>query len=373
MAKISISRDGLPETFDASSLSKIQLTHKDQFIQFEFSVLDFIDPEKNQYRYMLEGFDHDWIDNGTRNSAKYTSLPAGEYTMRVQGANSAGVWNRDGLSIDVQVLPAPWLTWWAFALYALAFFLLLWLSLRASISFAVQRKFEQKVLEMDEAEERADDEMQEQMDIHDDLVKSVYRHSVSTLNLVGELLSAKGAHLDDESACEILQASVSRVDALALLEECLCYQNEVLLADLNKYTNILFSKLLKNAVVGAENITTINEVCSQPFPIEQASPLAIVLFELIENAIQHAFEDPSAANYLHVVLAPDQSDDTDANFRLVVRDNGPGIPPNIDPMSALTSGLSIVAALGRKLSATVHITNENGTMVSIGFPRLLEQ
>ncbi len=353
--------------------SKIQLTHKDQFIQFEFSVLDFIDPEKNQYRYMLEGFDHDWIDNGTRNSAKYTSLPAGEYTMRVQGANSAGVWNRDGISIDVQVLPAPWLTWWAFTLYALAAFLLLWLFLRTYISFAVQRMFKQKTLEMDEAEERADDEMQEQLDIHDDLVKSVYRHSISTLNLIGELLSTKGAHLDDDNACEILQASVSRVDALALLEECLYYQNEVLLADLNKYTNILFSRLLKNAVVGGEHITTINEVSSQPFPIEQASPLAIVLFELIENAIQHAFEDPSAANYLHVVLAPDQSGDSDANFRLVVRDNGPGIPPNIDPISALTSGLAIVSSMGRKLSATVHVTSENGTMVSITFPRLVEQ
>ena len=211
MANISISRDGVPETFDASSFGKIQLTHKDQFIQFEFGVLDFIDPEKNQYRYILEGFDHDWIDNGTRNSARYTSLPAGEYTMRVQGANSAGVWNRDGISIGVQVLPAPWLTWWAFTVYALAGFLLLWLLLRAYISFAVQRKFEQKTLEMDEAEERADDEMQEQLDIHDDLVKSVYRHSISTLNLVGELLSTKGSHSDDDSACELLQSSVSRL------------------------------------------------------------------------------------------------------------------------------------------------------------------
>ena len=304
---------------DATS---VQLTHKDQFIQFEFSVMDLIDPENNQYRYMLEGFDHAWVENGTRNSATYTSLPAGQYTLRVQGANSAGVWNREGLSIDVDVLPAPWRTWWAFTLYALVFLFMLWLFVRAYVSFALQHKARQLARQMVESEQHADDEMQEQLEIHDDLVKSVYRHSVSTLNLVSELISAKGEHLADETACELMQASVSRVGALAMLEDCLYYQGEVLLADLNKYTNMLVSRLLKHAIVGAENIVTTNEVMSRPFPVEQASPLAIVLFEVIENAMQYAFEDVSRVNYLHIALRLDQSGDSDSNFRLVVRDNG---------------------------------------------------
>jgi hypothetical protein len=140
------------------------------------------------------------------------------------------------------------------------------------------------------------------LEIHDELVKSVYRHSVSTLGLVAELISTKGAYLADETACEVMQASVSRVDALAMLEECLYYQGEVLLADLNKYTNILVSRLLKHAPVGSENITTTNDVTPRPFPVAQASPLAIVFFEAIENAIQYAFEDTSRVNYLHITL-----------------------------------------------------------------------
>jgi two-component sensor histidine kinase len=318
---------------------------------------------------MLEGFDRDWIENGTRNSATYTSLPAGDYTLRVQGANSAGIWNREGLSLSIQVLPAPWLTWWAFTLYGLGTLFLIWLGARAYVSYELERRARELAVKMVEAEAHADDEMQEQLEIHDDLVKSVYRHSVSTLNLVGELISTKGSYLSDDNACEVVQASISRVDALAILEECLYYQNEILLADLNKYTNILVSKLLKKSPVGEENIVTINEVTSQPFPIEQASPLAIALFELLENAIQHAFEETGQANYLHIVLAPEGPALTDAHYRLVVQDNGPGIPPNIDPLTADTSGLAIVSSMAKRLSGELSFANRNGTVVSISFPR----
>ena len=353
--------------------NSVQLTHKDEFIQFEFSVMDLVDPENNQYRYRLEGFDQAWVENGNRNSATYTSLPAGRYTLRVQGANSAGVWNREGLSIEVEVLPSPWRTWRAYTFYALASLFVLWLFLRTHWSFALQRKSQQQARQMLEAEQHADDEMQEQLEIHDELVKSVYRHSVSTLGLVAELISTKGANLADETACEAMQSSVSRVDALAMLEECLYYQGEVLLADLNKYTNILVSRLLKHAYVGAENITTTNDVTSRPFPVAQASPLAIVLFEAIENAIQYAFEDTSRVNYLHITLGPDQADDPDANFRLVVRDNGPGIPSNIDPMSAPSSGLLIIASMARRLRGTFRVVNNNGTVLNLIFPRDLGQ
>ncbi len=369
ITEVTISKDGKPKSFDGIMLKNVQLTHKDYFVQFEFSVLDFMDPEKNQYRYMLEGFDRDWVESGTRNSATYTSLPAGDYTLRVQGANSAGIWNREGLTLSVQVLPAPWLTWWAFSLYALGALLLIWLSTRAYVSFVIERRAMEMAVEMVEAEERADDEMQEQLEIHDDLVKSVYRHSVSTLNLVGELIATKSSYLTDDFACEVVRASINRVDALAILEECLYHKNETLLADLNKYTNILIANLLKKSPVGEENIITINEVSTQPLPIEQASPLAIALFELVENAIQHGFEETGRANYLHIVLAPDEPGLTEQTYRLVVQDNGPGIPPNIDPLAAETSGLAIVSSMARRLSGVLGFSNRNGTSVSIIFPK----
>ena len=96
----------------ASQAKAVRLSHQDNFITFEFSALDFSAPARNQYAYRLLGVDKDWIYNGHRRSASYTNLDPGKYTLRVQGSNSDGVWNREGLSVEFQITPPLWRTWW---------------------------------------------------------------------------------------------------------------------------------------------------------------------------------------------------------------------------------------------------------------------
>ncbi len=98
----------------------LTLDHKDYFVAFRFAGLDYTASEKNRYRYMLEGLDSGWIESGLERQATYTNLSPGEYTFRVQSANSSGVWNERDARIDLQVLAAPWLSWWAYTLYSLA-------------------------------------------------------------------------------------------------------------------------------------------------------------------------------------------------------------------------------------------------------------
>lgn len=96
----------------------IELSHKDDTVNFEFAALDFTDSAKNQYRYKLEGFDQDWIELGNRRIVTYTDLNDGQYLLRVQAANADGVWNEVGMTLPVKVSPAPWDTWWAYLGYA---------------------------------------------------------------------------------------------------------------------------------------------------------------------------------------------------------------------------------------------------------------
>jgi ligand-binding sensor domain-containing protein len=99
-------------------VERITLSHRDDFFAFEFAALDFTAPERNRYAYKLEGFDRDWVESGHRRWASYTNLDGGRYTFRVIGSNSDGVWNRQGTSIEVVVVPPPWRSWWAYLLYA---------------------------------------------------------------------------------------------------------------------------------------------------------------------------------------------------------------------------------------------------------------
>ena len=92
--------------------TEITLSHLDNFISFEFSALDYSAPEKNQYAYKLEGFDKDWVYAGTRRYASYTNLRGGSYTFRVIGSNQDGVWNQEGASVEIIVIPPIWERWW---------------------------------------------------------------------------------------------------------------------------------------------------------------------------------------------------------------------------------------------------------------------
>jgi ligand-binding sensor domain-containing protein/signal transduction histidine kinase len=97
---------------DLSEGEHIELSYKENFISFEFAALDYTAPEKNQYAYMLEGFDQDWVEAGTRRYASYTNLNGGNYVFRVKGSNSDGVWNEEGSAVHITVTPPIWEIWW---------------------------------------------------------------------------------------------------------------------------------------------------------------------------------------------------------------------------------------------------------------------
>lgn len=100
----------LAQTFD--NASEIRLNWPNQFFEFEFSALSYVHPEENQYAYMLEGFDDDWNYVGTRAYGRYTNLPGGSYTLRIIGSNNDGIWNEDGASLMITIVPPIWETWW---------------------------------------------------------------------------------------------------------------------------------------------------------------------------------------------------------------------------------------------------------------------
>jgi len=99
---------------------KIKLSWSENFFSFNFVALDYTNPLKNEYAYMLEGFDASWIYCGDRRYASYTNLDPGSYTFRVKAANSDGVWNEKGVSVDIIIAPPFWKTWWFYLLAAIA-------------------------------------------------------------------------------------------------------------------------------------------------------------------------------------------------------------------------------------------------------------
>jgi len=99
---------------------QITLSYQQSVFSFEFAALNYRSPQKNQYAYLMEGFDQTWTyTEADRRFATYTNLAPGEYTFRVKASNNDGVWNETGTWIKIVITPPWWQTWWAYSLYAM--------------------------------------------------------------------------------------------------------------------------------------------------------------------------------------------------------------------------------------------------------------
>ncbi len=95
-----------------NSEPQIQIVPGQFNFEIKYTALSFINSENLRFKYKLEGLDPDWIDAGTRRTAYFAHIPAGEYTFKVIAANSDGVWNETGTSIKINILPPFYRTWW---------------------------------------------------------------------------------------------------------------------------------------------------------------------------------------------------------------------------------------------------------------------
>src|SRR5258708_35574538 len=95
-------------------------------LDFYYTALSFVAPEKVRFRYKLEGFDSDWVDGGTRRIASYTNLRPGRYKFRVIASNNDGLWSPTGAAFDLYLRPHFYQTYWFYALCAILLAILAW-------------------------------------------------------------------------------------------------------------------------------------------------------------------------------------------------------------------------------------------------------
>jgi signal transduction histidine kinase/DNA-binding response OmpR family regulator len=98
----------------------LKLKSKNRDIEFKYTALSFTIPERVRFRYRLEGYDHDWIQAGTRRTAYYTNLKKGDYRFQVLACNNDDLWNSEGATIAFTIPPFWFETWWAYLGYIIA-------------------------------------------------------------------------------------------------------------------------------------------------------------------------------------------------------------------------------------------------------------
>ncbi len=110
---------------------EISLAYQDYVFSLKFAALDYAAPQKNRYAYTLEGLDESWIDLGNYRRVTFTKLDPGSYTLKVRGSNNDGLWNEEGLTLPITIVPPWWRSSLAYLFYAAVLATALGASLRA--------------------------------------------------------------------------------------------------------------------------------------------------------------------------------------------------------------------------------------------------
>jgi ligand-binding sensor domain-containing protein len=109
--QVGITSDG-PLKENILTTKSITLSYEQNFLEFEYTTLNYRQAEKNRYKHMLVGLQDKWVEDGAERKVSYTNLDPGEYVLRIIASNNDGVWNNEGATLHITIVPPFWQTWW---------------------------------------------------------------------------------------------------------------------------------------------------------------------------------------------------------------------------------------------------------------------
>ncbi|MFH2108354.1 MAG: two-component regulator propeller domain-containing protein [Chrysiogenia bacterium] len=158
-------------------------------LEFTFTALSFLIPEKNRFKTMLRGFDSDWSAETSRRQVSYTNLPPGLYTFRVIACNNDGKWNQKGASLRFELQPFFFQTIWFRAIAAFSVLLLVVMAFRWRFNLLQRRERELATLVKERTGElsRVNDELLKAKRLQDEMQR------IAVHDLKNPLMSIMGS------------------------------------------------------------------------------------------------------------------------------------------------------------------------------------
>jgi signal transduction histidine kinase/ligand-binding sensor domain-containing protein len=319
-------------------------------VEIQYTALSFINSEKIRFKYRLEGLDNGWVDVGTRRTAYYSYVPPGSYTFRVMATNSDGVWNTEGASLRVVVLPPFYRTWWFLTLAALGVAGVIWSGYQYRVqqlkrAQAAQQAFARQLIEAQEAERQ-----RIAAELHDSLGQNLL--IIKNHALIGQL-SAESEPEFQQQFDQIATSATQSIEEVRQIAQNLRPYH----LDRLGLTDALEAMIEK--VAAATTIRFVAELVPLDglFSQEASITLYRVVQESLNNIVKHA-----QASEAHVRIERQTESVT-----FTIRDNGRGFSPKTAEARPGGFGLAGMAERVRILGGELilHSVPDQGTTVTI--------
>lgn len=319
-----------------NKIKEINLDYDQNSVALEYAALSITNSENVAYQYKLDGIDPDWIEAGDRNYAPYPNLPHGDYTFHVRLTDL----NKNVISplksVKINIATPPWKTWWAYLIYTILFFSLLYLITRIQKS---------RTLAIAKARENERDVFRKKMarDFHDEAGNKITR-----ISLITDTIARKSKNSDLEKTLHKLQDNIQDLrlgmtDFIWVLDPGKDSLSETLRRFM-EFTNDTFEYSDINFKMDPVE-PHLSEVV---MPSNIRRHFLLIMKEAITNIIKHAH--PTRVKFTYSNKGP--------TWTFNILDNGKGF--DISELSRI-NGLNNMKSRAKKIDGTLDIESEVGT------------
>ena len=338
-------------------------------LTINYNAINYLNPRKVSYSYIMEGFDKDWRAVTQKRSTTYTNLNPGSYVFKVRATNDTGIWNRKEDTLSIVIIP-PWYKTTAFKitsfllmiLFVVLFYLLKTRKLKKD-KIALEAIIKQRtgeVLEKNEALEKAYLESEKQKNNIKFLMRELKHRVKNNLQIISSLLNIQAHNLKDGKAVDALKVAKNRILTISHLEDKM--ESDKDLIELKEFTIYVCDSIL-NVLSGDNNLKfkikySFNEIEVKNF---NTVIYGLILNEMITNTVKYAFNCYKEENLLEINLFKSIN-----KLTLEIKDNGKGYDQS--QISKKSLGLDLVKDMVSQLNGEIKIISKEGVHNIIRIP-----
>ncbi len=306
--------------------TQLELKHNESPITFEFSTLNYSNPNHNQYRYMLENFDNDWVEIRDLNnvaSATFSLLNPGKYRFKVQSASNGGWWSDESMEIELTVLPP----WWSSRFAIVTYILLLLAVIYGIVSSIISRNYQETLKRQAIEEERRKEEMEEMKLRFFVNVSHELRTPLSLIIIPLESLLSKVADPQIKPQLETMRRNAKSL--LQLVNHLLDFRKidmdherlKPSAGDMNAFVEAIFETFRSTAEVNMINLTFESNHSRLPMSFDHG-----MMQKILNNLLSNAMKFTPQGGSVTVSLRKIEVDGQRPYAEIKVCDTGKGIP-----------------------------------------------
>jgi two-component sensor histidine kinase/CheY-like chemotaxis protein len=234
------------------------------------------------------------------------------------------------------------------------------LSLRRGL-YAYRRELEIEIALKTQYAEKIEKSLKEK----EVMLKEIHHRVKNNLQVISSLLSLQSRHIKDKEALELFNDSRSRIYSMSLIHERLYQSKDLARIDFAGYVRTLTRSLFRSYRVNPNDIKLNIEIKDVFLNVNAGIPCGLIINELVTNSLKHGFPDGRRGE-IQIGLYERKK----GEFTLNVRDNGIGLPEDLDFRNTESLGMHIVLSLVEQLEGTIELDSGEGTSFTIGFRAL---